>query len=102
MPAADPRFGRDTLSASVPETPATQRARRFRRRSIPRSVRASVRLTGVCTPRGLQGRLAAALALSLALWMLMRDYVTAGGRRGVDVRPWAIPSHRVTAMVGVM
>ena len=59
-------------------------------------------LTGVGTPRGLHVRLAAALALGIALWMLVRDGVTTRGHRGVDVRPLAILSHRVTAMAGVM
>ena len=60
------------------------------------------RLTGVGTPRGLQGRLAAALALWMALSVLLRDRVTARRRRGRDVRPLAIPSHRVAAMTCVM
>jgi len=59
-------------------------------------------LTGFGTPRGLQGRLAAALALWMALWVLLRDRVTARRRRERDVRPLAIPSHRVAAMTCVM
>ena len=59
-------------------------------------------VTGVGTPRGLQGRLAAALALWMALWVLLRDRVTARRRRERDVRPLAIPSHRVAAMTCVM
>ena len=40
-------------------------------------------LTGLGTPRGLQGRVAAALALWLTLWTLLRDRVTARGQRAL-------------------
>ena len=59
-------------------------------------------MTGVGTPRGVQGRLAAALALWMALWGLLRDRITARRRRERDVRPLAFPSHRVAAMMCVM
>jgi hypothetical protein len=34
-------------------------------------------LTGIGTPRGLQGRLAAALAICFTLWVFLRDRLTA-------------------------
>lgn len=55
-------------------------------------------VTGVGTPRGLQGRLAAAWALGIALWVVVRDRVTACRRRGVDVRSLAIARHCRSAM----
>jgi transposase len=55
-------------------------------------------LTGIGTPRGLQGRLAVALTLRLTWWVLLRDRVTAHRRRRLDVRPLTIPSHGVAAM----
>ena len=51
-------------------------------------------LTGIGTPRGLQGRLAAVWAFCFTLWVLLRDRVTAHRRRGLDLRLFAIPSHR--------
>jgi transposase len=59
-------------------------------------------LTGVGTPRGLQGRLAAALAIGIAFWVLLRDHMTARRHQDVDRRPSAILSHRLAAMTGVM
>jgi len=59
-------------------------------------------LTGVGTPRGLQGRLAAALALWIALWVLVRDRVTAYRHHGVDLRPLTILSHRVAAVTSLI
>jgi transposase len=52
-------------------------------------------LTGIGTPRGLQGRLATALAIWFTLWVLLRDQVTAHRRRGLDLRLFAVPSHRL-------
>jgi len=54
-------------------------------------------LTGVGTPRGLQGRLAAALALCFSLWVLLRDRVTARRPWGLNLRLFAIPSHCLAA-----
>ena len=51
-------------------------------------------LTGIGTPRGLQGRLAAVLAFFFILSALLRDRVTAHRRRGLNLRLLAIPSHR--------
>jgi len=51
-------------------------------------------LTGIGTPRGLQGRWAAAWAFYFTLWVLLRDQLTAHRRRGLDRRVFAIPSHR--------
>ena len=51
-------------------------------------------LTGIGTPRGLQGRLAAAWAFCFTLGVLLRDQVTAHRRRGLDLRLFAILSHR--------
>ena len=55
-------------------------------------------LTGTGTPRGLQGRLAALSALSVALWTLLRDRLTAPRDRGRDQRPLARPSHGLAAV----
>jgi len=51
-------------------------------------------LTGIGTPRGLQGRLAAVLAYFLTLWVVLLDRVTAHRRRGLDLRQFANLSHR--------
>jgi hypothetical protein len=50
-------------------------------------------LTGIGTPRGLQGRLAAVWAFCFTLWVLLRDQVTAHRCRGLNLRLFAIPSH---------
>jgi len=50
-------------------------------------------LTGIGTPRGLQGRLAAVGAFCFTLWVLLRDQLTADRRRGLDRRVFAIASH---------
>jgi transposase len=59
-------------------------------------------LTGIGTPRGLQGRVAAAWAFYFTLWMLLRDPLTAHRRRGLDLRVFAIPSHRFTLIPCVL
>ena len=59
-------------------------------------------LTGIGTPRGLQGRFAAALALCFTLWVLLRDRVTARRPLGLNLRLFAIPSHRLVPMPCVM
>jgi transposase len=51
-------------------------------------------LTGIGTPRGLQGRLAAVWAYYFTLWVLLRDRVTAICCRGLALRLFAIQSHR--------
>ena len=51
-------------------------------------------LTGIGTPRGLQGRLAAAWAFCFALWVLLRDRVTADCRPGLRLRQFTIPNCR--------
>ena len=51
-------------------------------------------LTGIGTPRGLQGRLAAVWAFYFTLGVLLRDQLTAHRRRGLDLRVFAIRSHR--------
>ena len=51
-------------------------------------------LTGIGTPRGLQGRLAAVGAICFALWVLLRDRVTADRRPGLRLRLFTIPSCR--------
>ncbi len=51
-------------------------------------------LTGIGTPRGLQGRLAAVLAYIFTLWMNLRTRVTENRRRELDLRSFAILSHR--------
>jgi transposase len=52
-------------------------------------------LTGIGTPRGLQGRLAAVIAFFFTLWVLLRHRVTAPRRRGLDLRLFATPGHRL-------
>jgi len=59
-------------------------------------------LTGIGTPRGLQGRLATALAIWFTLWVLLRDQVTAHRRRGLDLRLFAVPSHRLEPIPSVL
>jgi transposase len=51
-------------------------------------------LTGIGTPRGLQGRWAAVWAFCFTLWVVLRDRVTAHRRRGINLRRFAITSHR--------
>ena len=50
-------------------------------------------LTGIGTPRGLQGRLAAVLALCFTLRVVLRDRVTAIRCRGLDLRLFVLPCH---------
>ena len=52
-------------------------------------------LTGIGTPRGLQGRLAAVIAFCFTLWVLLRHRVTAHRSRGLDLRLFATPGHRL-------
>ena len=49
---------------------------------------------GVGTPRGLQGRLAAAMAIVVALWTRLEDMSIALGGQPVDSRDTFTPSHR--------
>lgn len=51
-------------------------------------------LIGVGTPRGLQGRMAAAIAVMVALWTLIEDMRIAIGGPPVDTRRAFRPSHR--------
>jgi transposase len=51
-------------------------------------------LTGIGTPRGLQGRLAGVIAYFFALWVLLRDLLTARRRQKLDLTPYAISGHR--------
>jgi transposase len=55
-------------------------------------------LTGLGTPRGLQGRLAAALALLATVWMLVRDTLTPRRCGGRDRRPVTSPRHGFAAV----
>ena len=50
-------------------------------------------LTGIGTPRGLQGRLAAAIAVVVALWTLLADRWTRIGARRVARPPLFTPSY---------
>jgi transposase len=59
-------------------------------------------LTGIGTPRGLQGRRAAAWAFCFTLWVLLRDRVTAIRCRGLALRLFAIRSHRFAAIPCVL
>ena len=58
-------------------------------------------LTGIGTPRGLQGRLAAVWVFCFALWMLLRNQVTARRPRGRNLRLFAVPSHRFALIPSV-
>jgi len=51
-------------------------------------------LIGVGTPRGLQGRLAAAMAVVVALWTLVEDMRITIGTQPVDTRHGFTPSYR--------
>jgi transposase len=51
-------------------------------------------LIGVGTPRGLQGRLAAAMAVVVALWTLVEDMWTTIGTQPVNTRHGFTASHR--------
>jgi transposase len=55
-------------------------------------------LTGIGTPHGLQGRLAAVGAFCFTLWVVLRDQVTARRPRGLNLRLFTIPSHRLAPM----
>jgi hypothetical protein len=59
-------------------------------------------LTGIGTPRGLQGRLAVALAIFFTLWVFLRNQVTARRPRGLNLRLFTIPSHRLAPMQCIM
>ena len=59
-------------------------------------------LTGIGTPRGLQGRLAAVLALCFSLWVLLRDRVTTRRRLGLHLRLFTLPSHCFAAIPCVL
>jgi transposase len=59
-------------------------------------------LTGVGTPRGLQGRLGAVVAFCFTLWVLLRDQVTAHRRRGFDLRIFTISRHRFALIPRVL
>lgn len=50
-------------------------------------------LTGIGTPRGLQGRLAAVLAYFFTLWVTLSGRVSGNRRPGLDLRAFAIPGH---------
>jgi hypothetical protein len=52
-------------------------------------------LIGVGTPRGLQGRLAAAMAIVVALWTLVEDMQIAIGTQPVDARHGFTPSRHL-------
>ena len=55
-------------------------------------------LTGIGTPRGLQGRLAAVAAYFFTLWLLLHDHLTARRRSGSNLTPFAIPNHGLAPM----
>ena len=52
-------------------------------------------LIGVGTPRGLQGRLAAAMAVVVALWTRVEDLTLAIGAHPVDTPHGFTPSHHL-------
>jgi transposase len=51
-------------------------------------------LIGVGTPRGLQGRLAAAMAIVVALWTVLEDMSLTIGEKAVETGDAFTPSHR--------
>lgn len=51
-------------------------------------------LIGAGTPRSLQGRLPAAMAVVVALWTLLEDELIAVAARPADHPPSFTPSHR--------
>jgi transposase len=55
-------------------------------------------LTGIGTPRGLQGRLAAVLALCFTLWIVLRDRMSPRRHRGLNLRLFTTPCHRLASM----
>ena len=55
-------------------------------------------LTGIGTPRGLQGRLAAVLALCFTLWIVLRDRVTAHRPTRLNLSLFTIPSQCLAAL----
>jgi transposase len=59
-------------------------------------------LTGIGTPRGLQGRVHAVLAICFTLLVLLRDRATARRPRGLNLRLFAIPGHRLPAIPCVL
>ena len=58
-------------------------------------------LTGIGTPRGLQGRLAAVWAFCFTLWVLLRDHVTVPRHRGLNRGLFAVPSRRFALIPSV-
>ena len=59
-------------------------------------------LTGIGTPRGLQGRLAAVSAFCFTLWVLLRDQVTAHRRREHNLTRFAISSNYFAPMEPIL
>lgn len=59
-------------------------------------------LTGIGTPRGLQGRAGAVGAFCFTLWVLLRDQITAHRRRGLDLRIFTLSRHRFAAILSVL
>jgi transposase len=59
-------------------------------------------LTGIGTPRGLQGRWAAVIAFFFTLWIVLCDRATAYRRRELDLTLFAIPNHRFAAIPCVL
>jgi len=58
-------------------------------------------LTGIGTPRGLQGRLAAVWAFCFTLWVVLRDHVTVHRHGRVNLGLFAVPSHRFALIPSV-
>ena len=59
-------------------------------------------VTGIGTPRGLQGRLAAVSAFCFTLWVLLRDQVTAHRRREHNLTRFAISSNYFAPMEPIL
>ena len=59
-------------------------------------------MTGIGTPRGWQGRVAAAMASLFTLWVILRDQLTAHRGQGLNLGSFVIPCHRFAPILCVV
>ena len=59
-------------------------------------------LTGIGTPRGLQGRPGAVVAICFTLWARLRDQMNSHHRPGLALRLFAIPNHHFAVIPCVL